>query len=90
MSLVFIEYTHWRTDEKGRLMHPLRVKYDDLDEITQGKILKATAAFASCLVDPQDELMSYFSSTDALFHFIVHLLLGWMLTIFLFGDSGIL
>ena len=41
-------------------------------------------------MDPKDELMSYFSITDALFHFIVHLFVGWTLTIFLFGDSGIL
>jgi len=89
MSLFFIGENHWSTDEKGRLMHPLRVRYNDLDEISRGNISKATAAFASYLVDPKDQLMSYFSISDTLFHFIVRLLVGWMLTIFLFGDSGV-
>jgi hypothetical protein len=64
------------------------IKYENLDKKTRRKISKTIAAFARALLDPKHELVSFFSVSDGLFHFIVHLLILWMLIIAVLKYSG--
>jgi hypothetical protein len=95
MSLMFIDLTPSSALPKRSLLHsifaprdppPILLKYEDLDENTRRKISKATAALASYLADPKHQLISYFSISDVIFHFIVHLLVLWIVTVFYFGQ----